>query len=144
VTPTLLFPAEPKAEPDRAGPGEIMTEPPCPGCRERDLRIAELQRQVSQLQASRCEPPKTVGEAPIDTGTTPATAAPEEGTEPRRSRRVRHRVRVIADEGKVWRHRWRKRLRRLAPFGLWAVTVLIGILLIFLLLSLLSGGSAPL
>jgi hypothetical protein len=51
---------------------------------------------------------------------------------------------IVQEAGKVWRHRRRKRLRRLTPFGLWAVAVLVGILLFFLLLSSLGGGSAPL
>jgi hypothetical protein len=110
-----------------------MTDPTCPGCRQRDRRIVELERRVADLEA--------VGRARADA---PSPAA-EEGAGDESGGRVRRRVRVITDSERYRRHRWKKRSRELQWFAVWGAVITFAAISIWVIIHLSAslGSGQP-
>ncbi len=110
-----------------------MTQPHCPGCLERDARIAELERQVSEL-ATAHRPVRKESDPP-DTA-----AASDSPTVPKRNR-----TRLPVDPARRRRrHRLKNALKKLAYYGLWVLLFAVSALFIWEIVSLLApGGPSP-
>jgi hypothetical protein len=120
-----------------------MNEHICPGCQERDVRIAALEKRLGELEAADGRAPNPLVQPTSSTGVRASPPAPESGANPGSASRVRHRVRVIKDERKYRRHQLKKALRKLSPILFWAALLVGSIVMLWLIIHYMRPGGAP-
>src|SRR5260370_39068324 len=110
------------------------TAPLCPGCHQRDTRIAELERKVAELERG--------GTDTRDAGPNAADGSDEEAGQRAARRRVRVRLRLSPDEAN--RRRRRKELRRvLVRYAIAAGAFAFGVLAIYVILWFVGSLAQP-
>jgi hypothetical protein len=118
-----------------------MNEHICPGCHERDIRIAALEKRLGELESAsgRTNP---VDHSTPSTGDQHSPPVSESGARSR-SGKVRHRVRIVNNERKYRRHQLKKALRKLSPILLWTALFVGSIVMLWLIIHYMRPGGAP-